>query len=324
MLRISTCCLLTLFAVVSQVAGDDSDGLNYFINPPTPGPKFSFDHNNVWSVGTPVTLTWATTYDKLSLFLWQYGNGTKQTVLDSVEPRTSWDWRVNLEGLYSVANGNGTYILAVSLHCRPMAQERMLIHGPSVVFFFQINDESANASDTLTKDSFGSHYINITDPGVSTSSTSSASSSTAPTSTSSTSSAAESGSSSSSGLSTGAKIGIGAGVGGGVLLLTAGGAFFFFRRRINKSRQPQNDLKYSNSMNRGPWSWGGMQQVNTMSPHYGYPHQNYPGSPMARSPQELPNDNGITELGAVRGWQERQELPGDVDAPNKYGSIRRG
>ena len=316
-----TLLLATLLFILQASASISTQ--NVFVTPPSPGPKFNFEHNLNYPLGTPFTVTWNTTYNKLSLILWQYGNSTNQVLLDSVDTRTSWPWTVNLDGLYSLSGGNGKCNLlvwpAVLELCGPLSDLVML------VFSFQIIDESSDKDQTITKNQFASHEFNISDPNASQSS--SASVSTSSTSTSGSTASSSPASSSSTGLSTGAKVGIGVGAGLGALFVAAIVAFFCFRRRVHKSRQQHHantNLHYSHShsqipgrvpMQQAMYSPQGVPLMNGMPPH---PQQ------QPKSPQELPEQNGFVELGARPGGQERQELPGDLEGRGPVGeSVKR-
>ncbi|OAL37923.1 hypothetical protein AYO20_02756 [Fonsecaea nubica] len=215
-------CLLFLALIVGATAQDQE---NIFLNPPTNGVNNDFTQNPTYVQGSTITLQWETTYPSTDLVIWQNGNPNSQLLTAGITT-TKLSWTVGAGAIppFDLSEGN--------------------------VFFFQMYNSS-------TSTFFSSHYFNVSNPSLaSTTSTSPSSTTTPPTSTStraqsssgsssSTTSRAtptptvspessNDGSSSSSSSNNNNKLGIGLGIGIGVcafLILVTGLVWYFFRRR---------------------------------------------------------------------------------------------
>ncbi|KAK5168859.1 uncharacterized protein LTR77_006168 [Saxophila tyrrhenica] len=247
--------------------------------------------DNVYAQGSTINFSWSTSYQTISVTLWQNDNDTFSYLLKEVPAVSTLAWYVDLYGRFDLDAGE--------------------------VFFLTVWDEGADSDDQ-----FSSHYFNITGPDPPRSTSSAASSTTAfsipggdngkATSTSAgstasptSSKAASNSSSSSSGLSSGAKAGIGVGVGVGVLGIAIGAALaFFYRRRSRKS-----ETNASQSV--GEWASTQQAAPSPYSDNYGSPPMaKYAYQPLGyQDPpigQQWPG-HGPQEMSGVQ--QDSVELP---------------
>lgn len=67
-----------------------------------------FSDDNVYAIGSTIELQWQTNYSILSLAMWQNNNNSFQYLFQSQTAVFSLLWNVNLTGLYSLSDGNGT------------------------------------------------------------------------------------------------------------------------------------------------------------------------------------------------------------------------
>ncbi|KAI0971682.1 hypothetical protein F4678DRAFT_461045 [Xylaria arbuscula] len=236
--------LLGLLAAAWLVTAQDNrppDANNHFIYPPLPGPQFSndpsiFSSNLAFTVGSPQSqpFKWLSNMSSMMIYLQQEGNqlsvqqhaltGCQSGVIDSLY----WDGNI---GNIDLKNGTQAY-LSVYNCSNP---------GSTPVFF--------------------SHYINLTEPVVSSSTVTGAAATTnsaLPTTTTTTSAVAvpsltgtneaSSTSSPSSSLNTSAiGGGIGGGIGGAIVLVAVGFAILRIRKRHGNIEQAQNQAAPASS-----------------------------------------------------------------------------
>ncbi|OAG45221.1 hypothetical protein AYO21_00569 [Fonsecaea monophora] len=213
--------LLFLALIVGAAAQDQE---NIFLNPPTNGVNNDFTQNPTYVQGSTITLQWETTYPSTDLVIWQNGNPNSQLLAAGITT-TKLSWTVGAGAIPPFDLSDGS------------------------VFFFQMYNSS-------TSTFFSSHYFNVSDPSLASTTSTGPSSTTTPPPSTSTRAPSSSGSnssttsrvtptptvspessndgSSSSSSNNDNKLGIGLGIGIGVcafLILVAGLVWYICRRR---------------------------------------------------------------------------------------------
>ncbi|KAF1811716.1 hypothetical protein P152DRAFT_459178 [Eremomyces bilateralis CBS 781.70] len=196
-----------------------------FINPPPTGPTSEFSQNPIYPVGTSQTVKWSTSWEYISLVLYQDSNSSFQYLPGSENITASQiRWTTSVDGLFDPLQGN--------------------------VFFFAVFKSGSG------RDYFGSHYFNITNDRVNpqgepiTSPTSTSSAASIPPTSSTFSTATTGGRETvtlaptpapSADSSSDTKVGVGVGLGVGILVVVAVGlVVWYFLRRHNQGNTCNN------------------------------------------------------------------------------------
>lgn len=69
---------LFVLALLGRSVYASGDASNFFIEPPAPGTAGDFTQNNVYVVGSQISVRWATNFSEMSLAIYQNNNASFQ------------------------------------------------------------------------------------------------------------------------------------------------------------------------------------------------------------------------------------------------------
>lgn len=287
---------LFVLALLGRSVYASNDASNYFIEPAAPGTAGDFTQNNVYVVGSEISMRWATNFSEMSLAIYQNNNATFEYLpnMKFVTTTTFYKWTVDLMG-FDIKEGN---VFFFDIFAEDSSGRQLSSH------YFNISENvsspsssSLSSSPTASLSSAGTTTMATVVPanstaGTTTMATAVPANSTAGT-TGTTATASAQPVTNSSGISTGAKVGIGVGVSVGVIGIAVGLISFFLILRIRhggtREGVPLQEYQYPTAPHNENGGYGDGQYKSSQDP-----------SPVTRSrdPQEM---SALPEV---------QELPG--------------
>lgn len=98
--------LLVVCASLLQTgSSQDAPSGNEFINPPPSGEWFDYSEDEAYEVGSTINLRWKTSFDTISLALFQQNNSTGIPLLREKPATTAYQYTVDVEK-FDLNNGN--------------------------------------------------------------------------------------------------------------------------------------------------------------------------------------------------------------------------